>query len=84
MLCGMMNLPRPSTYVSKYTSFVRDSLLTIAEALMQKATLEAFEENSEAQTLTDIAIAFDGTWQKRGLFQKTLHVLSPVLILVKY
>lgn len=70
MLCGMLNLPRPSTDVSKYTYFVRESLLTVAEASMQEAILDAIEENSEAEKPTDIAIAFDGTWQKRGFVSK--------------
>lgn len=37
---------------------------------MKKATLEVVEENSEAATPTHIAIAFDGTWLKRGFVSK--------------
>lgn len=70
MFCGIMNLPRPSTNVSKYTTAVRDSLHTVAQASMKNATLEAIEENSEATIPTDLPIAFDGTWQKRGFVSK--------------
>ncbi|MBS0018946.1 MAG: hypothetical protein KFE20_00215 [Candidatus Sulcia muelleri] len=69
-MCGILNLPKPNTNVRKYTNALRDSLCTVAEDVMKKATLEAIEENSEATTPTDIAIAFDGTWQKQGFVSK--------------
>ncbi|KAG8244038.1 hypothetical protein J6590_031039 [Homalodisca vitripennis] len=70
MLCGILNLPRPSTNVRKYTSEVRDALHDVAEIMMEQVTREAIEEYSEATTPSDIAIAFDGTWQKRGFVSK--------------
>lgn len=70
MFCGIMNLPRPSTNVSKYTSAVKDSLYIVAQASMKKTTLEAVTENSEATIPTDIPIAFDGSWQKQSFVSK--------------
>lgn len=72
MLCGMLNLPAPSTAVSKYTGVLREALQNVAEESMQRATSEAVEANvvEENDLATDIAIAFDGTWQKRGFISK--------------
>ncbi|KAG8318938.1 hypothetical protein J6590_102206 [Homalodisca vitripennis] len=68
MLYGMLNLTKPNTNVRKYTN----AHCTVAEDGTKKATLEATEENSEATTPTDIAIAFDATRQKRGFVSNSM------------
>ncbi|KAG8275445.1 hypothetical protein J6590_085777, partial [Homalodisca vitripennis] len=47
-----------------------DALHEVAEIIMEKATL-AVEENSEATMRTDIAIAYDRSWKKRGFVSKS-------------
>ena len=63
ILCGIMNLPRPTTSISKHRHILLEK---VAEESMKTATQEAVEENRDSETPTDITIAFDGTWQKRG------------------
>lgn len=70
LFCGLMNLPQPSTSVNKYTNIVRDAAHEVAEESMKKATEEAIEENNEEEIPSDIPIAFDGSWQKRGFVSK--------------
>lgn len=74
VLCGMMNFSPPCTYITKYTNLVRDSLATVTDICMKNATLEAVDENRDDEDHnkipTDIPIAFDGTWQKRGFVSK--------------
>lgn len=73
-LCGMLNLPSPCTYITKYTNALRQTLATVTENCMKTATLEAIDENKDDEdsnkVITDIPIAFDGTWQKRGFVSK--------------
>lgn len=67
VLCGMLNLPRPSTAYTKYTKTLRHCVSLVAEQSMIQATREAVIENDNC---SDISIAFDGTWQKRGFRSK--------------
>lgn len=67
VLCGMLNLSRPSTANTKYTKTLRHCFSLVAERSMIEATKEAVIENDNC---TDISIAYDGTWQKRGFRSK--------------
>jgi hypothetical protein len=67
VLCGILNLPRPSTAYTKYTKILIDCVSVVAEHSMKEATAEAVLENENS---TDISIAYDGTWQKRGFKSK--------------
>ena len=67
VLCGMLNLSNPPTNTIRYTSLVGSSVKTFAEKSMKAATREAVVEN---EGNSDIAISFDGSWQKRGFQSK--------------
>lgn len=67
VLCGLLNLPRPSTAYTKYTKILGECVSNVSERSMISATKEAVQENGGD---IDISIAFDGTWQKRGYKSK--------------
>lgn len=67
VLCGLLNIATPPTNVGKYTSAVGQSVKIVAEITMKDAVAEAVTNN---ENNTDIAIGFDGTWQKRGFKSK--------------
>jgi hypothetical protein len=61
--CALMNLPPPPTKFVSHCKLLKEVLQEVADQSMKKTAFEAVKENSDD---TDIAAAFDGTWQKRG------------------
>lgn len=67
MLCAMLNLPPPNTARATQTNILSACLEVVAEESMTKAAKEAIEHNDGD---SDIGVAYDGTWQKRGFKSK--------------
>ncbi|GFT49066.1 uncharacterized protein NPIL_495991 [Nephila pilipes] len=64
MFCGIMNLPPPPT---KFNNNLLQVARETCEDSMAEAVHEAVEENEGGR---DIAVAVDGSWQKRGFSSK--------------
>ncbi|GFT34473.1 uncharacterized protein NPIL_130921 [Nephila pilipes] len=64
MFCGIMNLPPPPT---KFNNNLLQAARETCEESMAEAVHEAVEENEGGR---DIAVAVDGSWQKRGFSSK--------------
>lgn len=67
---GMLNLPPPPSQ-KKYIvceKVLAEEIQSVAEASMKEAVEEAIKEDfsNEVKGTRDIAVALDGTWQKRG------------------
>ncbi|GBO27093.1 hypothetical protein AVEN_146246-1 [Araneus ventricosus] len=58
-----MNLPQPPTRFQNNNKRLLNATRTVCESTMQKAAKEAIVENNSDN---NIAVAVDGTWQKRG------------------
>ncbi|GFX81891.1 uncharacterized protein TNCV_2570911 [Trichonephila clavipes] len=67
MFCGIMNLPPPPTKFSKYNHILLQATRETCEHSMAEAVREAVDENDGKR---DLAVAFDGSWQKRGFSSK--------------
>ncbi|GFT77087.1 reverse transcriptase domain-containing protein, partial [Nephila pilipes] len=67
MFCGIMNLPPPPTKFTKFNNNLLQAARETCEASMAEAVHEAVEENEGGR---DIAVAVDGSWQKRGFSSK--------------
>ncbi|GFX40149.1 uncharacterized protein TNCV_4317851 [Trichonephila clavipes] len=67
MFCGIMNLPPPPTKFSKYNHILLQATRETCEHSMAEAVREAVDENDGKR---DLAVAVDGTWQKRGFSSK--------------
>ncbi|GFT19881.1 uncharacterized protein NPIL_599921 [Nephila pilipes] len=65
MFCGIMNLPLPSTNFTKFNNILA-SRETCEESLAE-AVREAIDENDGER---HIAVAVEGSWQKRGFSSK--------------
>ncbi|GFY20202.1 uncharacterized protein TNCV_208341 [Trichonephila clavipes] len=63
MFCGVMNLPQPPTRFSPYGKRILNAAKLVYEDSIQNAAKEAICENEGNK---NIAVAVDGTWQKRG------------------
>ncbi|GFW10892.1 uncharacterized protein TNCV_4458671 [Trichonephila clavipes] len=63
MFCGVMNLPQPPTRFSPYDKRILNAAKLVYEDSIQNAAKEAICENEGNK---NIAVAVDGTWQKRG------------------
>lgn len=63
VMCAVMDLPTPPSRFQKYNEIISKSVESVAEDFMIEAAYEAVIENDGS---SDIAAAFDGTWQKRG------------------
>ncbi|GFW00402.1 uncharacterized protein TNCV_692411 [Trichonephila clavipes] len=63
MFCSVMNLPQPPTRVSPYGKRILNAAKLVYEDSIQNAAKEAICENEGNK---NIAVAVDGTWQKRG------------------
>ncbi|GFS71575.1 uncharacterized protein NPIL_175071 [Nephila pilipes] len=63
MFCGIMNLPPPPTKFTKFNNI----LLQAARETCEESMAEAVEENDGGR---DIAVAVDGSWQKRSFFRR--------------
>ncbi|GBN33812.1 hypothetical protein AVEN_170246-1 [Araneus ventricosus] len=70
MFCPVMNLPQPPTRFQEYNKRLLNATRAVCESTMQKAAKEAIVENNSDN---NIAVAVDGTWQKRGY---TSHILE--------
>ncbi|GFT73711.1 uncharacterized protein NPIL_580021 [Nephila pilipes] len=64
MFSGIMNLPPPPT---KFNNILLQAARETCEESMAEAVHEAVEENDGGR---DIAVAVDGSWQKRGFSSK--------------
>ncbi|GFU95102.1 uncharacterized protein TNCV_4138861 [Trichonephila clavipes] len=67
MFCGIMNLPPPPTKFSKYNHILLQATRDTCEHSMAEAIREAVDENDGKR---DLAVAVDGSWQKRGFSSK--------------
>ncbi|GFT74768.1 uncharacterized protein TNCV_2516681 [Trichonephila clavipes] len=63
MFCGVMNLPQPPTKFSPFGKRILNAAKLVYEDSIQNAAKEAICENEGNK---NIAVAVDGTWQKRG------------------
>ncbi|GFX68091.1 uncharacterized protein TNCV_921921 [Trichonephila clavipes] len=63
MFCGVMNLPQPPTRFSPFGKRILNAAKLVYEDSIQNAAKEAICENEGNK---NIAVAVDGTWQKRG------------------
>lgn len=62
-LCAVMNLPPFNARFAKHNEVIENAVTVVADLSMREAAREAVNENNGN---TDIAAAFDGTWQRRG------------------
>ena len=58
----MLNLPKSPTKFHVIAKSIFNSLETVADSSMKEAAVESIKENND----NNIAIAVDGSWQKRG------------------
>ncbi|GFT05277.1 uncharacterized protein TNCV_123121 [Trichonephila clavipes] len=63
IFCGLMNLPPPPAKFDRHNSLFLNVLKTISEDSMNAAVHEAVIANDNN---SNIAVAVDGTWHKRG------------------
>ncbi|GFV88798.1 uncharacterized protein TNCV_4608431 [Trichonephila clavipes] len=63
IFCGLMNLPPPPAKFERHNSLFLNVLKTISEDSMNTAVHEAVIANDNN---SNIAVAVDGTWHKRG------------------
>ncbi|GFX45782.1 uncharacterized protein TNCV_934211 [Trichonephila clavipes] len=63
IFCGLMNLPPPPAKFERHNSLFLNALKTISEDSMNAAVQEAVIANDKN---SNIALAVDGTWHKRG------------------
>ncbi|GFU31573.1 uncharacterized protein TNCV_3539581 [Trichonephila clavipes] len=63
IFCGLMNLPPPPAKLERHNSLFLNVLKTISEDSMNAAVHEAVIANDNN---SNIAVAVDGTWHKRG------------------
>lgn len=63
LFCGILNIPAPPTRFAPYINILETPSEVIAKNSMEEGLQEAIELNDNS---TDLAIALDGTWQKRG------------------
>ncbi|GFW79736.1 uncharacterized protein TNCV_4361621 [Trichonephila clavipes] len=63
IFCGLMNLPPPPAKFERHNSLFLNVLKTISEDSMNAAVHEAVIAN---ENNSNIAVAVDGTWHKRG------------------
>ncbi|GFX93007.1 uncharacterized protein TNCV_139511 [Trichonephila clavipes] len=81
MFCGIMNLPPPPQNSQKYNHILLQATRETCEHSMAEAVREAVDENDGKR---DLAVAVDGSWQKRGFSSKNgLVMKSQVLIPAK-
>lgn len=61
-LCAVLDLPPPPAIFQNYSSMLNRAIKEISTASMMNAAKETVEINGS----TDIAVAVDGPWQRRG------------------
>lgn len=59
----LLDLSKPPQKFEKYTTSLQTAARSCAEESMKKATQEAVQEDDGC---TDLAVAIDGSWQRRG------------------
>lgn len=69
----LLDLSKPPQKFEKYTSSLQTAARSCAEESMKKATQEAVQEDDGC---TDLAVAIDGSWQRRGF--KSLNGIASV------
>uniref|UniRef100_A0A1B6FLX7 Mutator-like transposase domain-containing protein n=1 Tax=Cuerna arida TaxID=1464854 RepID=A0A1B6FLX7_9HEMI len=62
MLCGILNISAPPTNYKKHESKLLRTIEELSRDSMKKAAKEAVDINKSS----DLCVAVDGTWQKRG------------------
>ena len=62
-LCSILNMPKPPTKFIKFNTILNKATKECASKSMTEAVKEAVDQNDGS---VDIAVALDGTWQKRG------------------
>lgn len=73
--CAIMNLPKPPSRFQTITEILGNATKEAAMDSMRKAVQEAFE----IEDSTELTVAVDGTWQKRG-FKSLNGVVSATTI----
>lgn len=63
--CGVMNVPPPPTMYSLHERILANATESVCENSMKIAVEQAVKENDNPQK-TDLCVAVDGSWQKRG------------------
>jgi hypothetical protein len=70
MFAAVMNLPKPTRRQIRYTKIIGQHVKEASEASMRCAVKEAIAENpivdKPGRKNTDIPVALDGSWHKRG------------------
>ncbi|GFU96867.1 uncharacterized protein TNCV_4862321 [Trichonephila clavipes] len=77
IFCGLMNLPPPPAKFERQNSLFLNVLKTISEDSMNAAVHEAVIANDNN---SNIAVAVDGTWHKRG-YSSLNGVVCPLRLL---
>lgn len=62
MLCTILDIPGPPTKFMKYNNVIAPAIKKVANECMVEAAQEAAEKTGS----TDLSVAVDGTWQRRG------------------
>lgn len=62
-LCGILNISPPPTQYSSYEKALGQIAEELCEKSMKVAAVEAVARNNK---ITDLCVAVDGSWQKRG------------------
>jgi hypothetical protein len=62
MLCTLIDIPGPPSNFMKYNRAIEPIIKKVADECM----IEAVQEVTKKTESTDIAVAVDGSWQKRG------------------
>ena len=63
-LCGISNLPKPMTV--KNFNNISKTLRDTAKVVAENSTNAAARELGQSETITDIGVSADGSWQRRG------------------
>lgn len=66
MLCTIVDMPGPPTKFMKYNRIIAPIINKVANDCMVEAVQEVIEKTGS----TDLAVAVDGSWQKRGFKSK--------------
>lgn len=82
VFCGLMNLPPPPSKFGNYNAILKSAAEDVCTISMSKAAKEAIAENIDENSAqpqcatTNIAVAVDGTWQKRNGYSSKNGVVS--------
>ena len=63
-LCGILNLPKPMTV--KIFNIISNTLRDAAKAVAENSMNAAARELGRSETITNIGVSVDGSWQRRG------------------